>query len=160
MQRWVLVRGGLVRQHLLTAAAPTDAERRRAVFGADADDAADMAPEGVWQQVATPQLVGVGWTYAGGVYSPPQFSQSDYGRAVDAHVDAVARARGYNGAFSLASYVADPNPAWKAEADVFVAWRSAVWLAVFAELARVQGGSPAPSIAGLLALLPVIDWPG
>ena len=82
-------------------------------------------------------------------------------QAVDAHVQATARSRDYDSAVSLASYVADPNPAWQAEAEAFVAWRSAVWAYVFDRLAAVQAGQEAPpeSGAALVADLPVIEWP-
>lgn len=89
--------------------------------------------------------------------APPTLA--DYERAIQAHVDATARQRGYADGASCASYVADPYQPWQAEALAFVAWRSAVWRAVYARLAEVQGGAPAPTVAGLIADLPAMVWP-
>lgn len=76
-------------------------------------------------------------------------------QAVDAHVEATAKARGYNGAAHCASYVASTVQAWAAEATAFVAWRDAVWLAVFAGM-----DEPVPATAeDLIAALPQIEWP-
>jgi hypothetical protein len=84
-----------------------------------------------------------------------------YRRAVQAHVDATAQARGYDSGVSAASYAGDPNPAWAAEAAAFIAWRSAVWVVVFDMLADVQAGQMAPpsSPDALIATLPAMVWP-
>jgi hypothetical protein len=84
-----------------------------------------------------------------------------YRRAVQAHVDATAQARGYDSGVSAASYAGDPNPAWAAEAAAFIAWRSAVWVVVFDMLADVQAGTAAApeSPAALIATLPAMVWP-
>jgi hypothetical protein len=74
--------------------------------------------------------------------------------AVDAHVEAVAKAKGYNGAAHLASYVASTVDAWAEEATTFVAWRDAVWLAVIGGM----DSNPA-TVADVIDALPVIDWP-
>ena len=81
--------------------------------------------------------------------------------AIQAHVDATAQARRYDGGVSLASYVASSNPAWAAEAQAFVAWRDAVWAYAYAELDRVLTGQrEQPGVEAFLAELPVIEWPG
>jgi hypothetical protein len=84
-----------------------------------------------------------------------------YRRAVQAHVDATARARGYDSGVSAASYAGDPNAVWAAEAAAFIAWRSAVWVLVFDMLAEVQAGdADAPeSPDALIATLPAMVWP-
>lgn len=80
--------------------------------------------------------------------------------AIDGHVEATARARQYNGAAHLASYVASTVPAWSAEALAFIAWRDQVWLFALSELAQIQSGTkPLPAVADLIASLPVIQWP-
>lgn len=84
----------------------------------------------------------------------------DYQRAVQRHVDAAARSRGYDSAATCASYIASTVPLWASEAAAFGAWRDAVWVAVLARMVIVQAGQePAPSIADLIADLPVLDWP-
>lgn len=80
--------------------------------------------------------------------------------AVQAHIAATARARGYDNGMALAGYVNSTVPPWKAEAEAFIAWRDAVWLFVFEKLAQVQAGKAAPpeSPEALIAALPQIDW--
>lgn len=84
----------------------------------------------------------------------------EYQAAIEAHVDAVARERGYSSAVSCASYVSSTNPLWQAEAGTFIAWRDAAWVYAFAELASVQSGNRAvPTVDEFIAELPVIEWP-
>ena len=77
---------------------------------------------------------------------------------VDARVEGQARALGYNSAAHLASYTASSVPDWAAEARAFVAWRDAVWLAVFEARARAEAEGTAPSPAAILERLP--GWSG
>lgn len=79
--------------------------------------------------------------------------------AIDAHVEAVARARGYGSAAALASYALSTVPEWAAEASAFVRWRDSVWVAALALLAEAESGGPVPSAEEALAALPEIDWP-
>lgn len=67
--------------------------------------------------------------------------------AVTERVESEARARGYDSAAQLASYVASTVPGWAAEALAFVAWRDACWQAVFA----LPDGTP---LEAALAALP------
>jgi len=80
--------------------------------------------------------------------------------AVQAHIDATARARGYRHGDSAALHALDPRPEWAAEGAAFTAWRSAVWSFVYDWLARVQAGNAAPpeDAAALVAALPPIAW--
>lgn len=81
-------------------------------------------------------------------------------RAIEAHIEATAQARQYSSSVSCASYLNDPNPVWAAEAQSFIAWRSAVWAEVFATLAEVQAGERAvPTVTELIAELPAMEWP-
>lgn len=89
--------------------------------------------------------------------APPTLA--DYEKAIQAHVDAMAGQRGYDGGVSCASYAASTVPGFAAEAAAFIAWRDQVWLEVFERLAEVQVGAPPPSIPALIAGLPVIGWP-
>jgi len=81
--------------------------------------------------------------------------------AVQAHIDATARARGYRHGDSAALHALDPRPEWAAEGAAFTAWRSAVWSFVYDWLARVQAGNAAPpeSPEALIAALPPMVWP-
>jgi hypothetical protein len=80
--------------------------------------------------------------------------------AIQAHVDATARGRNYDGGNSLASYTSSTNPAWAAEATAFVAWRDAVWIYAYAELDKAMTGQrPVPEVEAFVAELPAIAWP-
>lgn len=93
-------------------------------------------------------------------FAPPAPTADDYRGAVQAHVDAVARGRGYDGGHACATYAASTVPLWAAEGAVFVAWRDAVWVAVLARMESVAAGhEAAPNIADLIADLPLISWP-
>lgn len=92
---------------------------------------------------------------------PPEID--DYRRAVQAHIDATAQERQYDGGHTCATYIGSTNPQWAAEAQAFVAWRDAVWAYAFAELGKVQGGQRAqPTVADFVAevqaALPM-EWP-
>lgn len=87
-------------------------------------------------------------------------SRNDYAAAVQARVDAVARARQYNDAATLAGYATDPNAAFASDAASFIAWRSAVWVYANEQLALVLTGQRAqPSVEQLVGELPVPPWP-
>ena len=79
-------------------------------------------------------------------------------RAIDVHIDAQARALQYNSAAHLAGYATSTVAEWAAEAQAFVAWRDACWLAALALLAQAEGGGEAPSVEDVLAALP--EWGG
>lgn len=92
--------------------------------------------------------------------APPPLTSAAYAAALQHHIDETATVRGYGNGVMLASYVASTNAAWAAEAAAFVAWRDAVWLAAYEELAEVQSGAhPAPTIEAFIAGLPAITWP-
>lgn len=99
------------------------------------------------------------WSGVPRVVLPAPPALYEYQAAIEAHVESTAQTRSYSGAVSCAGYVNSTVPAWAAEAATFVAWRDAVWVAVFDRMAEVQGGAPPPSIADLIAGLPVIGWP-
>jgi hypothetical protein len=81
-------------------------------------------------------------------------------REVQAHLDATARTRNYDGILSLCSYAASAHPTFVAEGLAGVAWRDAVWAACYAVMAAVQAGTrAAPTPAELLAELPPMVWP-
>ncbi|WP_414832181.1 hypothetical protein [Afifella sp. YEN Y35] len=83
-----------------------------------------------------------------------------YGAAIQAHLDAVAAERRYDGISTGVSYRDDPDPGFAAEGQALFAWRSAVWAYAMSELAKVQSGTraivtPAESVAEL----PEFTWP-
>ena len=90
----------------------------------------------------------------------PAPTQADYSQAIQAHIDGVARSRNYADGVVLASYTVSTIPAWAAEAQVFAAWRDAVWAYAYGELAKVMAGERAqPTIGVLIAELPAMVWP-
>ena len=104
---------------------------------------------------------GVGWTWDGEAFAPPDLptpTLDQYRAAIQAHVDATAVARLYDSGVSLASYLGSTNPVWAAEAAAFVAWRDAVWAFVYGLWADPPTGGDS-SIETLIASLPEITWP-
>lgn len=84
----------------------------------------------------------------------------DFGAAIQAHIDATAKARGYGNGVLLASYTTSTIPQWASEAGTFIAWRDAVWAYAYAQLALVEGAQrPFPTIAEMVSELPAITWP-
>jgi hypothetical protein len=75
--------------------------------------------------------------------------------AIDAHVEAQARAMGYNSAAACAGYRESTVPDWAGEATAFIAWRDAVWQAAFALQAQYAAAQVVPPEAEVLAQLPV-----
>ncbi len=83
-----------------------------------------------------------------------------YERAVDAHLDAAAQARGYASIVTAVTYAGDAHPKFGPEGDAFKAWRSAVYAACYTILAAVQAGErPPPTLEQLMAELPPLDLP-
>jgi hypothetical protein len=82
---------------------------------------------------------------------------ADYSAAIQAHLDATARQRQYDGILSAITYRDDPNPVFAAEAEALFAWRSAVWTAATAMLAGMGEGEP-PLVADVIGALPEFTW--
>lgn len=75
-------------------------------------------------------------------------------RAVQDHLDARARAAGYDDIVSACSYAGAANP-FQAESQAFVAWRGNVWAACIAIMDEVTRGVRAVQTeAELISLLP------
>ena len=89
----------------------------------------------------------------------PALALTDYETAIQAHIDASARSRGYADGNSCASYALSTNTTWAAEAAAFIAWRDAVWVEVHTLFQAVQGGAAAPTVRSLIAGLPPLVWP-
>lgn len=120
-----------------------------------------IVPVGSAEVVPGQSWDGSDWGAAPPIEPPsPSEIKAALAAAVQAHVQATARARGYDGAESCASYALSGNPVWAAEAGAFMAWRDAVWASALATLAAVEAGAEAvPTVDALIAGLPVIAWP-
>lgn len=77
--------------------------------------------------------------------------RAEVSAAIDAHVDAVARERGYASAAQLASYSSSTVREWAYEAQGFVVWRDAVWLAA---IPLIDAGGGCDSVLAALQAVP------
>ena len=75
---------------------------------------------------------------------------------VQAWMDSVARANGYDSVISCASYANSGVEQWRNDAVAVIAWRDAVWQAAYAWQAGANGQLPAtiPTVAEVIAQLP------
>lgn len=84
----------------------------------------------------------------------------DYRREIQFRIDAKAQERGYDGGQTIATYVASTVEPWAAEAQAFVAWRDAVWVYAYSELAKVENGDrEPPTPEEFCEELPLLTWP-
>ena len=81
-----------------------------------------------------------------------------YEDAVQAYLDQTAQSRDYDTTYTCLSYLSSTDATWNREAHAFNAWRDQVWRKCHEILNAVMAGAPKPSVAELIALLPVIDW--
>ncbi|WKN20789.1 hypothetical protein [Azotobacter vinelandii] len=79
--------------------------------------------------------------------------------AVQAHLDAEARALGYDDIRSAVTYADEPAvPKFQAEGIAFRSWRSLCWDYCYAQLAAVDAGErEAPTAAQLVSELPALE---
>lgn len=85
----------------------------------------------------------------------PSQSASALSRAVQARLDATAKALGYDNILAAISYASEPSvPKFQTEGAALRAWRSMVWAEVTPALAAVASGGAAPTAAALIATLP------
>jgi len=84
--------------------------------------------------------VEIGMVLADGAFAEPAPTEADYGRAVQAMLDAKARERNYDSIATAVSYRDDPNATYAAEGKALFDWRSAVWTYAYAQLAAVTAG--------------------
>lgn len=98
------------------------------------------------------------WSQSGNIAqaSAPATSAADVQAAVAAHIDSVARGRGFDGAADCASYQASANAGWRADANAFVSWRDGIWSTT---LTALDASAALPSGPAFVASLPAITWP-
>lgn len=80
--------------------------------------------------------------------------------AVQAHLDATARERNYDGILSLCTYATSNNSRFSLEGQAGVVWRDAVWAKCYQVMDEALAGSRSvPTEAELIAELPAFSWP-
>lgn len=134
------------------------------VFPSREEIAGRYHPDFIASLVDIPDHVKINWYVVDGQWlerlPPPPPTADDYAAAIQSHVDATAKARGYADGVALAGYSTSTVPAWAAEAQAFIGWRDSVWLYAYLELSQVQSGQKPPqAIADFVGNLPTIDWP-
>lgn len=115
------------------------------------------------RDVTDVQGVAEGWLVVGDAFTAPVVSTEQLRdglvSAVQAHMDAVVRARGYDGILSLATYAVSSDATFLAEGLAGVQWRDAVWRHCWGVLAEVEARVRSVPTAGeLIAELPQIVW--
>lgn len=85
--------------------------------------------------------------------------QAEYEAAVQAHLDATARTRGYDNMLSACSYASGTHPKFSVEGKDCLAWRAAVWESAYQILTDVKSGVRSlPAIDEVIAELPPMVW--
>ena len=80
--------------------------------------------------------------------------------AIQSYLDTEAQAHFYDGILSLCSYATSTNPKFGPEGQAGVVWRDACWTTGYAIMAEVESQTrPIPTIDGLLAEMPTMEWP-
>lgn len=79
-------------------------------------------------------------------------------QAIQAHLDAAARGRGYDSIATAVSYAEEPAvPKFQDDGKAFRAWRSLVWQYAYQELARVKAGErEIPALDSFMDELPAL----
>jgi len=106
---------------------------------------------------------GIGWTYANGVFSEPvppvktlEQTAKEFEVGVQAHLNATAKAAGYDNIYTACTYADEPAVAkFQTEGAALRAWRSNVWAYCYTALTAVQAKTrTVPTLAELIAELP------
>lgn len=113
-----------------------------AVEISDGDHAALMAAQAAGQVIA----VGIGGKPIAIEAPAPLVGEvaQACSAALRAHIDAGARAWGYDSAATAASYAVSTNPRFKAEARALIAWRDQAWHWAEGVLEAVKAGKREP----------------
>lgn len=79
--------------------------------------------------------------------------------AVQAHLDAKARERNYDGILSLCTYATSTNTMFAVEGQAGSLWRDACWAKCYEVMSEVAAGTrPVPTAVELIAELPIFTW--
>lgn len=100
--------------------------------------------------------VGQHWNGVSFVSPSPSASilKEEYESAVQAHLDSVARSRGYDNIHTACAYAAAPNP-YREESAMFVTWRGEVWDYAYNQFNLIHAAErEIPSIPEIIAELP------
>lgn len=98
--------------------------------------------------------------HAAAAASLKQKQMKEYSRALQNHIDNVAREKDYENGFTCATYVNSSNPQWQAEAQTFVTWRDLCWEYALDIYEQVENELiQPPALEDFIANLPAIDWP-
>ena len=84
---------------------------------------------------------------------------AEYTNAVQKRLDDFAKTRNYDSMMSACTYATSTNATFAAEGTYCVSARDATWAACYTVLEAVEAGGTPPSLADLLASLPVLLWP-
>lgn len=81
--------------------------------------------------------------------------------AVQAHMDEVAQAHGYDNIFTACTYAGDEHPIYGAEGNAAKKWRSACWAFCLQLLDDVRAGKAQKpdTVQEVVAKLPSPEWP-
>jgi len=83
---------------------------------------------------------------------------TDFGLAIQKHIESTAHAKQYESSLHCASYVASANEAWKLESQTFIDWRDKCWEYAYMVEAKVKAGDKAPTVDEFIAGTPAISW--
>ena len=85
--------------------------------------------------------------------------QSTFEAQVQSHLDAAAKAGGYDNIMTAVSYADEPSVAkFQADGKAFRAWRSQVWAYAYQALADVNAGTrETPTLEAFIAELPPLE---
>jgi hypothetical protein len=79
--------------------------------------------------------------------------------AVKAHLDSLAKDRGFDSMDAAASYAMSEIEIFKEDGEAARDYRDAVWVAVYQMLDKVKRTViPAPTVAQFIAELPTLEW--
>ena len=130
--------------------------------GAETTNLADLIaalPEGVAYELVT-EAEAEAWWAANQPAPGPEDLQKLFTDAIQGHLDAFARTRNYDGILSAATYATSTVEKFRVEGQYAVEARDATWAKGYEILAQVAAGQrPIPTLAEVIAELPVLAWP-
>ena len=90
----------------------------------------------------------------------PEEQLEAFTAAIQAHLDAFARTRNYDGIMSAATYATSTVPKFRAEGQYAVEARDLTWAKGYEIMDDVVSGTrPMPTLEEVIAELPELKWP-